>query len=221
VLAQVNESCVRHARDAESVDVIAVTKGFPASDVIALAGIGVSDFGESRDQEAREKRAAVESAGVKSRRWHAIGQVQTNKAKNVAAWADLVHSVDRLRLVHALEAAVPVDHRLDVLIQVRTDVDGAIGEPGRAGISLGEWRGLADAVLASAHLRLRGVMTVAYPAGPARPQFERIAHVWAELKSMEPDATIFSAGMSGDFDAAISAGATHLRIGTAILGTRG
>ncbi|MBU6212940.1 MAG: YggS family pyridoxal phosphate-dependent enzyme [Actinomycetales bacterium] len=216
VAEQVKASCRRHGRAPGDVTVIAVTKGFPASDVVALAGLGVTDVGESRDGEARLKKAQVEAAGLTALTWHAIGQVQTNKAVSVAHWADLVHAVDRLRLVAALASA---GASRDVLIQVRAGGADHRGD-GRAGAAPADVAEIAEAVEASGRLRLRGVMVVAEPGEPARPQFERVAEVWARLRAGRRDIDIFSAGMSGDFDDAIAAGATHLRIGTAILGGR-
>ena len=216
VAARVAASCRSHGRSPEGVTVIAVTKGFPASDVVALARIGVTDVGESRDGEARLKKEQVEAAGGTTLTWHAIGQVQTNKAASIARWADLVHSVDRPRLVAAL-ASTGVGR--DVLIQVRAGSSVA-GSDGRAGATSADVRELADAIDGCGSLRLRGVMVVAEPGEPARPQFERAAEVWAQLRQGRDGVDVFSAGMSGDFDDAIAAGATHLRIGTAILGGR-
>ena len=221
VCHDVAESCRRHERSPDGVTIIAVTKGFPASDVIHLANAGVTDVGESRDQEARAKRDQGLAAKVHGLTWHAIGQVQTNKASHVAQWADMVHSVDRARLVLALAAAAAqAQHPLPVLIQVRGGAHGTTAADGRAGVAAEHFDDLVDMVLAQPALALRGLMTVAEIGEPAGAQFEDVARLWRRLRLTHPGADVFSAGMSGDFDAAISAGATHLRIGTAILGSR-
>jgi pyridoxal phosphate enzyme (YggS family) len=207
-------------RDPSSVTLIAVTKTYPASDVAVLADLGVRDIGENRDQEAEPKAAAMEAAGVEVR-WHYIGQLQRNKARSVARYAYLVHSVDRLPLVDALDRArtelgaaggVPP---LDVLVQVSLE-----DVPGRGGVSVGEAPALADAVAATRGLRLAGVMAVAPLGVKPAPAFERLAAVAQRLTSQYPQATIISAGMSGDLEEAIAAGATHVRIGSALLGAR-
>jgi pyridoxal phosphate enzyme (YggS family) len=199
---------------------IAVTKTYPASDVEVLAGLGVRDIGENRDQEAAPKAAAMEAVGVEVR-WHYIGQLQRNKARSVARYAYLVHSVDRLPLVDALDRArrdigahggVPP---LDVLLQVSLD-----DTPGRGGVPVAETPMLADAVAATRGLRLAGVMAVAPLGVKPGPAFERLAAVAQRLTAQYPQATIISAGMSGDLEEAIAAGATHVRIGSALLGAR-
>lgn len=197
--------------------VIAVTKTWPASDVRLLAELGVTDVGENRDQEAGPKRAECADLPV---RWHCIGQLQTNKAKSVVLWADAVHSVDRSDLVAALSSAL--ERRapgkvLDALIQVSLDRDF---QPGRGGAAVGEVPALAAAVAAAPGLRLAGVMGVAPLGEDPRPAFERLAQVADALKSQYPQATWVSAGMSHDYAAALEFGATHLRIGSSILGHR-
>jgi PLP dependent protein len=207
-------------REPSSVTLIAVTKTYPASDVELLASLGVLDIGENRDQEAAPKAAAMEAAGVEVR-WHYIGQLQRNKARSVARYAYLVHSVDRLPLIDALDRArreigaeggVPP---LDVLLQVSLD-----DTPGRGGAAIAQTPGLADAVAATRGLRLAGVMAVAPLGVKPGPAFERLAAVAQRLTAQYPQATIISAGMSGDLEEAIAAGATHVRIGSALLGAR-
>jgi pyridoxal phosphate enzyme (YggS family) len=210
-----------------SVTLVVVTKNWPASDVRRLAGLGVRDVGENRDQEASAK--ATECADL-DLRWHFIGQLQTNKARSVAAYADCVHSVDRGRLVRALsQAAQDAGRTLGALVQVNLD-----GEAGRGGALPAEVPALADAVAEAPALELRGVMAVAplAAAGPdgrgdpvaqervAEAAFERLATLAAALRTAHPEATWVSAGMSEDLEAAIAAGATHVRVGSAILGAR-
>lgn len=199
---------------------IVVTKFHPASDVRALAELGVTEVGENRDQEAAAK--AVELADLKLS-WHFIGQLQTNKAKSVVRYADTVHSVDRPALASALAKAAASEPAregsppLACLIQVNLDENAA---QGRGGALPAEIPGLADLIEASPALRLAGIMAVA-PLGedPARA-FARLADCAAELRNSHPRATMVSAGMSQDLEQAIAAGATHVRIGTDVLGPR-
>ncbi|WP_109774417.1 YggS family pyridoxal phosphate-dependent enzyme [Quadrisphaera granulorum] len=212
-------------RAAGSVQLVVVTKTFPADDVRLLAGCGATDVGESREPESGEKARACADLPL---RWHQVGQVQTNKAAAVASWADVVHSVDRARLVTALERGHrralergerPAGHLLDVLLQIDLDDDDT-RDPGRGGARPGEVAELAEVVAAAEGLRLAGVMAVA-PAGvDPRGPFERLAQVAARLRADHPEATVISAGMSGDLEAAVAAGATHVRVGRAVLGAR-
>ncbi|GAA2906896.1 YggS family pyridoxal phosphate enzyme [Actinoplanes cyaneus] len=220
-LQQVRErivrACAAAGRPPDEVTLTAVTKTYPASDVLLLAGLGVTDVGENRDQDASGKAAQVRAAGVRLR-WHFVGQLQRNKAKSVCAYADVVESVDSLRLVTALDRAAVAaarDEPLEVLVQVSLD-----GDPARGGV-IGDdlWR-VSDAVASSEGLRLGGLMAVA-PLGedPGRA-FARLADVAGQLAVAHPGATTVSAGMSGDLEAAIRHGATHVRIGTSLLGMR-
>ena len=196
-------------RDPAELTLVAITKTFPASDVALLAGLGVADVGENRAQEAAAKYAEVGSPP----RWHFVGTLQRNKAALVASFADVVHSVDRAGLVTALDRAAP--RPLDVLLQVSLDHD-----PGRGGAHAVDLPALAEAVAASEHLTLRGVMAVAPLGADPAAAFARLAEVAAGLRADHPGASWISAGMSGDLEAAVAAGATHVRIGTALLGRR-
>lgn len=200
---------------------VVVTKTFPASDVGHLFDLGVRDFGENRDQDAVEKVRACSDMGLAELRWHFIGQLQTNKARSVAAYAHLVHSIDRLRLVSTLEAAAAARARtLGCLVQVDLDErpDGAAAN--RGGVSPARIAAVAAAVEAARHLALEGLMAVAPRVGDAATAFRQLASVADELRSTYPHAAVLSAGMSGDLEAAVRYGATHLRVGTAILGSR-
>jgi hypothetical protein len=219
VQARVDAACHAAGRDPGEVTLIVVTKTWPSDDVRRLAGLGVRDVGENRDQEAAPKAAATEGLDL---RWHFIGQLQTNKAASVARYADLVHSVDRPSLVVALnKAAAKADRRIGCLIEV----DLTEGEEGRGGARLDEVAALADAIASSEHLDLRGVMGVApLDRGDQRAAsaaaFARLAAISADLRLAHPRATLISAGMSEDLEEAVVAGATHLRVGSAVLGTR-
>ena len=206
---------------------IAVTKGFPAVDVELLASLGVTDVGESRASEGLDKRAAVDSVGIPPLHWHCIGQVQTNKARTVMQWADVIQSVDRPRLVEALgRLAVERSRVLDVLIQVDLSAVRNPSEPpksterDRGGCLPSDIEPLAQLIPATAGLRCTGVMAVAPPSESPTGAFARLHQLSEELRRIIPAATIISAGMSGDLHEAIAHGATHVRIGGAILGNR-
>ena len=205
---------------------IAITKTFPASDVALLASLGVTDCGENRDQEAAPKAAAAAALGARPR-WHFVGQLQVNKAASVASYADVVHSVDRLRLVRALGSrAVGAGRQIGCLIQVNLDPDaadaarGSGGDAMRGGALPADVLALAGAVAAQDGLLLGGVMAVAPLGLPPGPAFRALRRVADEVSAAYPGATMISAGMSGDLDEAIAEGATHVRVGTALLGGR-
>jgi PLP dependent protein len=217
-LARVREriaaACRIAGRDPGDVTLVAVTKTFPASDVRLLSGLGVRDFGENRDAEAAPKVAQCADLDIS---WHFVGQVQTNKAVSVARYATFVHSVDRMRLIRALGAgALRAGRVIQCLIEVSLD-----GDPARGGAPAGEVPGLADALTATDGLVLAGVMAVAPLGMPPADAFASLLDSAAVVRAVRPSATIISAGMSGDLEAAIAAGATHVRIGTALLGDRG
>ncbi|MGN6242173.1 MAG: YggS family pyridoxal phosphate-dependent enzyme [Motilibacteraceae bacterium] len=220
VQGRIEAACAAAGRPRREVTLVVVTKTWPADDVRLLAGLGVTDVGENRDQEAGPKHDACADLPL---RWHFIGQLQTNKAGRVARYADVVHSVDRPRLVEALSrGAVAAGRQLRALVQVALDPDP--GQPGRLGPRGGahpdDVLALADLVAAAPGLELGGVMAVA-PVGEDPGQaFARLARVAAAVRSAHPRATDVSAGMSGDLEAAVACGATHLRVGTAVLGSR-
>jgi pyridoxal phosphate enzyme (YggS family) len=196
--------------------VIVVTKFFPASDVRLLHGLGVRHVGENRHQEAAAKHAECGDLGLT---WHFIGGLQSNKAAAVGGWADVVQSVDRARLLPGLSrAAHERDRLLDVLVQVSLDTDESAG--GRSGAAPEDVLPLATDVIASPGLRLRGVMGVAPLGTDPGAAFRTLAQVSAEVRSVRPEATWISAGMSGDLEPAVACGATHVRVGTAVLGNR-
>ncbi|MET7866029.1 YggS family pyridoxal phosphate-dependent enzyme [Micromonospora taraxaci] len=221
VRSRIADACAQAGRDRADVTMIAVTKTYPASDVVALAGLGVTDMGENRDQEAAGKAAEVAAAGVRPR-WHFIGQLQRNKARSVVRYADVVQSVDSVRLARALaNAAADREVPLDVMVQVSIDGDAARGGalPGSADPGAGLER-VAEAVADAPGLRLVGLMAVAPLGWEPERAFARLAEVADVFRGVHPGATALSAGMSGDFDIAIRYGATHVRIGSALLGMR-
>ena len=220
VRARIGAACRAAGRPADAVTLIAITKTFPATDIRILSGLGVRDVGENRDQEAAPKAAEV--ADLRDRlTWHFVGQLQTNKAASVARYADVVQSVDRLRLVTALgSAARKAGRALRCLVQVSLD-----DQPGRGGAPASQVLAIADAIAGQAGLELGGVMAVAplgaepVPGGPLAA-FGRLAEIAAQVRARHPGAVMISAGMSGDLEDAIAAGATHVRVGTALLGGR-
>lgn len=213
VESQISQACLDAGRLRKDVTLIAVTKTYPTSDVELLAELGVTDVGENRHPEAERKKAEV-SANLT---WHFLGGLQTNKAAAVARYADVIHSVDRPKLVAALQrGAEAAGRKLDCLVQVDFDTT----DPGRAGVPPHEVMDLANLVANSSQLRLGGLMVVAPLGVDPEPVFERLAELSEELIREHPSAGIISAGMSQDFASAIKYGATHLRIGRSILGNR-
>ncbi|WP_100446230.1 YggS family pyridoxal phosphate-dependent enzyme [Glycomyces xiaoerkulensis] len=209
-------ACAEAGREPDSVRLIVVTKTFPASDAAILLEAGQSDLGENRDQEAAPKAAELAAQGLRPT-WHFVGQLQRNKARSVARYADWVHSVDRVRLVDALDKAAAAESRvLDSLIQVSLD-----GDTSRGGTPAAETTALAERIAAAESLRLRGVMAVAPLGWDSAKAFELLAECSQNVQRVEPAATEISAGMSGDFRAAVAAGATMVRLGRNVLGTRG
>ncbi|WP_067186703.1 YggS family pyridoxal phosphate-dependent enzyme [Microtetraspora niveoalba] len=218
--ARIRDACRAAGRDRSEVRLIAVTKTYPASDVRLLAGLGVTDVGENRDQEAAPKASECADLDLT---WHFIGQLQTNKVRSVVAYADMVHSVDRLRLVDALSReAVRAGREIGCLLQVSLDpvppAPGGVAE--RGGVAPEAVPELAEAVARAENLRLRGVMAVAPLGEDPGPAFARLAEIARALRNDHPGADVVSAGMSGDLDEAIANGATHVRVGTALLGRR-
>ncbi|HET9170710.1 MAG TPA: YggS family pyridoxal phosphate-dependent enzyme [Actinospica sp.] len=219
-------ACAAAGRGADEVTLVAVTKFHPASDVLRLLRLGQTVLGENRDQEASAKAAEVaaelaDTPSVPTPEWHFIGQLQTNKVKSVVSYADVVESVDRLSLAAALDkAAARAGRRIRAFVQVNLDADAVRDGSGRGGAHPEEVLELADAVAGSAALELAGLMAVAPLGLPPEPAFERLAALAGELRGAHPDAVSLSAGMSGDLEAAVAVGATHVRIGTALLGGR-
>jgi PLP dependent protein len=232
VRRRIGAACADSGRDPDEVVVVVVTKTFPADDLRILAELGVTDVGENRHQEAVAKHAECADLPLT---WHFVGAVQTNKAAAVAAYADVVHSVDRVRLVTALGRATepggtaagstgtgPRPEPLRCLLQVNLDPagddTGVIGR--RSGADPRDLPALAERVRAQPGLELAGVMGVAPLDADPAPAFDRLAGIGAELRASHPGATMVSAGMSADLETAVRCGATHVRVGSAILGER-
>ncbi|MBT2385607.1 YggS family pyridoxal phosphate-dependent enzyme [Streptomyces sp. ISL-11] len=218
---RISSACAAVGRERQEVTLVVVTKTYPASDVRLLAELGVRHVAENRDQDAAPKAAECADLPLT---WHFVGQLQTNKVRSVVSYADVVHSVDRIRLVTVLSAAaVRADRELDCLIQVALDAES--GERGdRGGVAPDGVGALADALAGAEALRPAGLMTVAPLAGPfaGRPRaaFDRLMEISTGLRADHPAANMVSAGMSADLDDAVAAGATHVRVGSAVLGVR-
>jgi pyridoxal phosphate enzyme (YggS family) len=213
VEARIQAGCQDAGRERSAVTLIVVTKTYPATDVRLLAELGVREVGESRDQEASPK--AAESADL-NLSWHFIGRLQSNKARSVVRYADVVHSVDRNSLVTALGRAVAEEHRtLRCFIQVSLD-----GDPSRGGVAIPAVADLADRIAGTAGLDLAGVMAVAPMNSSPDEAFATLNEVSIRLQQDHPQARAISAGMSSDLVEALRHGATHLRVGSAVLGQR-
>lgn len=208
-------ACQGVSRDVDEVSLIVVTKFFPASDVRILADLGITDVAENRHQEALEKEAECRDLDL---RWHFVGGLQSNKAAAVTSYACVVQSVDRPKLLGPLARGGAERGRvLDVLVQVSLD---APGSEHRSGVAPENLAALAAKVAATEDLRLRGVMAVAPLGAEPSEAFDRLATLHTALLVDHPEATWRSAGMSGDLEAAVIRGATHVRVGSAVLGSR-
>ncbi len=207
----IEKAATSAGRIPDGICLVAVTKTFPVDDARRLVALGVTELGESRDREARAKAAEVADA-----RWHFIGRLQRNKAASVARYAEVVHSVDRMPLVAALDAAAARAGRvIEVFCQVSLD-----GDPGRGGVDREALPELSDAVAAAGSLRLSGLMAVPPPGADADAAYADIARIADRIRARHPEASGLSAGMTADFPTAIRYGATHVRIGSALLGRR-
>jgi pyridoxal phosphate enzyme (YggS family) len=215
VRARIDGACAASGRAPGSVELVVVTKYFPASDVRLLAELGVRDVGENKHQEAQAKAAECADLALT---WHFIGSLQSNKAAAVASYADVVESVDRIKLVGGLDrGAGQRGVVVDCLVQVSLD---PVMTAARGGSPQAAVASLAEAIAAAPSLRFRGVMAVAPLGEPAGPAFEQLARIAAAVRAAHPEATVVSAGMSGDLEEAVKTGATHVRIGSSVLGPR-
>lgn len=221
VRARIADAARAAGRAADDVTLIVVSKYFPVADVRRLLDLGVTDFGENKDQEASAKFAEIfEGASEQERaalRLHFVGQLQSNKAGHVAAYADVVQSVDRAKIASALTKGAERHGRtLEVMVQV--DLDGS--DAGRGGALPEQIADLAAHVAGLEQLRLTGLMAVAPRGADPDAAFARLAELSRDLRAAHPSADRISAGMSGDLEQAVRHGATHVRIGSAVLGPR-
>ena len=204
---EISKAVMGAGRSLDEITLIAVTKTFPASDVEILRDLGVTDFGENRDADAAPKAADV--AGT----WHFQGQIQSNKLKSITSWAHVIHSLDEIRHFEVIEKSAP--HPLEIFCQVSLD-----GSEGRGGVSEQKLYELAQAIEKSATHRLQGLMAVAPLGVDPADAFSKLSAIHKAFMADFPKANKLSAGMSGDYKEAIAHGATHIRIGSSILGSR-
>ncbi|MGH3951523.1 MAG: YggS family pyridoxal phosphate-dependent enzyme [Pseudonocardiaceae bacterium] len=223
VRTRIEAACAAAGRDPREVRLLAVTKRFPADDVVRLIDLGVREFAESKDQEAGPKaREVSELRPDVPVRWHMVGRLQRNKARSVVRWANEVQSVDSIRLADALAKAVALARRrgersgpLDVLVQGSLDADAA-----RGGCPLADLPALVDHIVQLGELRLRGLMSIVPVDADEGAAFARLSGTLHRLRATHRGLTELSAGMSGDLDHAIAHGSTCVRVGTALLGGR-
>ena len=206
---RISAAAVAAGRNPLEITTVVVTKFHPASLVRELSEAGVTDVGENRHQEAVSKQEQLSDLALT---WHFVGQLQSNKAKAVAEYCSVIHSIDRSSVVRALAGS---ERTVDVFLEVNLTHDS-----GRGGVMPAELLGLAEETLATPNLNLLGLMAVAPLEEEPAAAFDRVVALSHELHSVAPQATKLSIGMSADFEAAIAAGATHLRIGSAITGKR-
>jgi len=209
VRGDIADAAHRAGRDPAELTTVVVTKFHPASLIRELAGLGVRDIGENRHQEAEGKARDLADLDLT---WHFVGQLQSKKARQVRRYARVIHSVDRPSLVTALQSD---ESTIDCFVQYNLTDDRT-----RGGVDADGLEPLVERILVTAGLRLLGVMAVAGLDEEPRAEFARLRAVSERVRSLAPEATSISAGMSHDFPAAIAEGATHLRIGTAITGKR-
>ena len=189
------------------VNLIAVTKTYPASDVQILKDLGINNFGENRTEEGAEKSAAVDGT------WHFQGGIQCRKLKEIAQWADVIHSLDQLSHAQKLESLLTKP--IDIFLQLSLD-----GDPSRGGVQEENLSTLAQQISEMTHLKLQGLMCVLPLGVEAHDGFRKVSEIHTKFQSELPHAKYLSAGMSGDFEIAIEYGATHIRVGSQILGPR-
>ena len=208
IKSRINIAAQNTGRGSEEITLIVVTKTFPASDAQILYELGVRDFGENRDQEASAKSTELPD----DCRWHFQGQIQSNKLKSIANWADVLHSIDDIAHANKLNSLVTSK---DIFIQVSLD-----NQPNRGGVLPDLIPEFLEEISAFPNLNVRGLMAVAPLDEEPVIAFQRLKALSDRVVKTQPTAHEISAGMSNDFEAAISQGATHIRIGSQILGVR-
>ena len=215
VESKIQVAADKAGRSRSDIELIVVTKKHPIKLVLDLLDLGIRSFGENRDQDAKPKAEELASlVNPDSYSWHFIGQLQSNKVKSALSYASVIHSLDRQSLLDSLIKAVEGRSTpLDVFIQLNLTQD-----PGRGGIEPKNLEAFAEQVVSQPNLNLLGVMGVASLERAPEVDFDTIRVASQKLRAIHPQAKYISAGMSEDFEAAISFGATHLRIGSAITG---
>ena len=210
VCADLETECGKWGRETSDITLVVVTKFHPVSVIEELLDAGARHFGESRHQDAAPKAEALADRDLT---WHFVGQIQSNKARAIARYASVIHSLDRDSVVDALATS---EHRVAGFIELNLTDD-----PGRGGVQTADdMLRLAERLLAVGTIDLRGVMAVAPQDAEPGEAFAHVAAMSDILRQAYPNATDISAGMSADWQRAIEHGATHLRIGTSITGNR-
>ena len=199
----------------QHVTLIVVTKTFPASDVEILYGLGERNFGENRDSEGAEKSALLPDDA----RWHFQGGIQSNKLRSIVTWSDYIHSLDEVSHAEKISTlALEMNKKQNCFIQINLDSDQR--NEIRSGIERSELTRFVDQISQFSGINIVGVMGVGPLNGDPRPAFVELQSASHELQKVVPGATFISGGMSGDFHIALEYGATHVRIGSSILGSR-
>jgi pyridoxal phosphate enzyme (YggS family) len=211
VKEQIKLAAASANRLSDDITLVAVTKTFPVSDIEILYSLGIRDFGENRDQEASAKVGLL----PKDVRWHFQGQIQSNKLKSITSWASYIHSVDQLKYAQIISQHSGGKEK-PIFIQVSLDKP----PQSRSGVNPSELLELAGAISELPGIRLQGLMAVAPVNSPAEQAFAELEDIRSDFLSTFPDAKSLSIGMSGDYQIAIKYGATHIRIGSSILGIR-
>jgi len=211
VKEQIKLAAASANRLSDDITLVAVTKTFPVSDIEILYSLGIRDFGENRDQEASAKVGLL----PKDVRWHFQGQIQSNKLKSITSWASFIHSVDQLRYAQMI-SDYSAGNEKPIFMQVSLDKP----PQSRSGVNPSELLELAGAISELPGIRLQGLMAVAPVNSPAEQAFAELEDIRSDFLSTFPDAKSLSIGMSGDYQIAIKYGATHIRIGSSILGIR-
>lgn len=213
---RISTAAIAAKREPNDINLIAVTKNFPIPDLLTLYEAGVRDFGENRDQEAREKVSQLPT----DINWHFQGQIQSNKLKSITQWATYIHSVDQFKYAKMISDFTESE-RCSIFIQISLDqITGNQLSQTRGGVNPATLLQLADQILQLPKVNLLGVMAVAPLNGSTSEAFAQMSQLSSALIKSHPQARALSIGMSGDFEEAIRHGATHLRIGSSILGNR-
>ena len=210
VKERVSAAVASAGRSLDEITLIAVTKTYPISDVVTLHNLGVNNFGENRSDEGSEKSAEV--AGI----WHFHGQVQSRKLREIVSWATFIHSIDSAEHAQKLSRiCVELDKDISIFLQISLDA-----APDRGGVAASEILALAEKVSQLPNINLAGLMCVPPASYEHQRAFSEISYIQQSFTKSFPEAKLLSAGMSSDFEVAIAHGATHLRIGSQILGSR-
>jgi len=208
---QIKLAAEKANRSTDEITLIAVTKTFPVSDIEILYSLGIREFGENRDQEASAKVSLL-PGDVK---WHFQGQIQSNKLKSITSWASYIHSVDQFKYAQIISQHSG-DIEKPIFIQVSLDKP----PQSRSGVHPSDLLELAGAISELPGISLQGLMAVAPVDTPAEDAFAELVAIRSDFLRTFPDAKSLSIGMSGDYQIAIKYGATHIRIGSSILGIR-